>query len=280
MERSPHREVGGARPWLSVVIPAYNEAARVREPLLGVLAHLRARPYTAEVVLVDDGSDDDTLAVVRRTASGSDVPVRTFRYARNAGKGYAIRYGVAHALGERILFTDVDLSTPIEEADRLLAPLDAGADVAIGTRKTPGALIVIHQPWYRERLGKAFTWMVRRWIVDVSDVTCGFKAFRRPAADDIFGRLRLHDWSFDAEALMLARRLGYRIDEVPVRWEDRAGTKVRLMRDVTRSLLGLVRIRLNLARGRYRTLAPPLQASEVWSSSPAARVVAPTGGRS
>jgi dolichyl-phosphate beta-glucosyltransferase len=255
----------GAPPWVTVIMPAYNEAARLREPLAAVQAYLAAQPWPAEVVVVDDGSEDGTFDVARE-ATVAGVPVRVFRYAQNAGKGYAIRYGVAEARGERVLFTDVDLSTPIDEAGALLARLDAGADVAIGSRKTPEARILVRQPWLRERLGKGFTWLVRHAIVDVSDVTCGFKAFRAAAARDVFGRLRVPDWTFDAEILMLARRRGYRIDEVPVRWQDRAGTKVRVVRDVLRSLLGLVRIRANLARGVYDAPAPALPPAVSWDS--------------
>ena len=143
-------------PSLSVVIPAYNEAGRIREPLASVHAYLRAQPYESEVVVVDDGSEDATFDVVRNATRGWDVPVRAFRYRPNVGKGYAIKFGVARARGDRILFTDADLSTPIEQTGAFLARLDAGADVVIGSRKTPWAEIVVHQPWYREQLGKAY----------------------------------------------------------------------------------------------------------------------------
>jgi glycosyltransferase involved in cell wall biosynthesis len=256
-------------PRVTVVIPVYNEADRMRVPLAAVEAYLRAQPYTAEIVVVDDGSDDRTFDVVRE-ASGDGVPVRAFRYTPNLGKGHAIKLGIAHARGELILFTDVDLSTPIEEAGALLARLEAGADVAIGSRKMPGARVLVHQSWLRESLGKGFTWLVRHVIAEVSDVTCGFKAFRHAAARDVFGRVRIYDWSFDAEALMLVRWLGYRLDEVPVSWQDRAGTKVRLVRDVLRSLLGLVRIRMNMLRGVYRLPAPAAAPSAAWESARAA----------
>jgi len=255
-------------PSLSVVIPAYNEARRIGEPLASVHAYLRAQPYESEVIVIDDGSDDGTLDVVRDATSGWDVPVRAFRYAANAGKGYAIKFGVARARGDRILFTDADLSTPIEQTTEFMARLDAGADVVIGSRKTPWADIRVHQPWYRERLGMAYTWLVRRSIADVSDVTCGFKAFRAGAARDLFARIRLHDWSFDAELMLLVRLLGYRLDEVPVRWDDRAGTRVRLLRDVVRSLYGILRIRANAARGLYRTSTAPLPDAGGWEWIP------------
>jgi len=255
-------------PSLSVVIPAYNEAGRIREPLASVHAYLRAQPYESEVVVVDDGSEDATFDVVRNATRGWDVPVRAFRYRPNVGKGYAIKFGVARARGDRILFTDADLSTPIEQTGAFLARLDAGADIVIGSRKTPWAEIVVHQPWYREQLGKAYTRLVRRVIADVSDVTCGFKAFRAAAAKDIFARVRLYDWSFDAEVLLLVRQLAYRLDEVAVRWEDRAGSRVRLVRDVARSLWGIVRIRANALRGVYRTSTLDLPDGDAWEWTP------------
>jgi glycosyltransferase involved in cell wall biosynthesis len=269
----------GARPWLTVVVPAYNEAARIAAPLAAIHAYLRAQPWSSEVVVVDDGSADATFALVREVARDWTLPVRAFRYQPNAGKGYAIKYGIAHARGERILFTDADLSTPIDEATRLLAALDAGADVAIGSRKMAGAHITRHQPWLRERLGKVFTWMVRKLIADVSDVTCGFKAFRGEAARDIFSRVRVFDWSFDAEVLLLVRQLGYRLSEVAVDWADCPGTKVRLGRDVLRSLEGLLRIRGNAARGLYATPTGLAQEAESWESLSATRAPAITPAR-
>jgi dolichyl-phosphate beta-glucosyltransferase len=261
-----------ASPWLSVVIPAFNEAERIVETLGAIQRHLRTQPYTAEIIVVDDGSEDGTFEVVRRTADALELPLRAFRYSPNAGKGYALKHGFAQARGERILFTDADLSTPIEEADRLLDGLERGADVVIGSRKMAGAAVLVHQRWYRERLGKVFTWMVRWLIADVSDATCGFKVFRRAAGQDIFSRLRISDWSFDAELLMLTGRLGYRLAEVPVRWADRPGTKVRLLRDGLSSLYGLGRIWVNAARGVYRTPCVAARASESWEAARAPQV--------
>lgn len=223
--------------------------------------YLSAQPFSAEIVVVDDGSTDDTFTVIRRAVDDLAIPVRLFRYENNRGKGHALKLGFAQARGDRILFTDADLSTPITEADRLLRCLDEGFDVAIGSRKVPGARIDVHQSRVRENMGRVFTWLVRKLIVDVSDATCGFKAFRHEAGKEIFRRLRIDDWSFDAEALLVARHLGYRLQEVPVQWADRAGSKVRLGRDVFRCLYDLVVLRLNLARGAYDS-APPLPTEE------------------
>lgn len=257
-------------PWLSVIVPAYNEAARIVPTLVTIRDYLCAQPYPAELLVVDDGSDDDTFAVVCAAAHAWPLAVRAFRYQPNAGKGYAIKYGVAHARGAHVLFTDADLSTPIEHTGAFLARLAAGADLVIGSRKLAGAHIDVRQPWLRERLGTGFTWLVRLLIADVSDATCGCKAFRAAAARDIFSRTRLADWSFDAELLYLARALGYRLVEEPVRWCDRAGTKVRIARDALRALAGLLRIRATAARGGYAHPVGLSRPAETWTSAAAA----------
>jgi len=236
---------------LSLIVPAYNEAARIARPLGEMGAYLGAQAFSSEIVVVDDGSRDRTAPIVREVAARLPVPVRLIQYDRNRGKGYALKVGFASARGERLLFTDCDLATPLSETGRLLAALDAGYDFAIGSRKMEGAEITVHQPWLRESMGRVFTGIVRILIADVSDVTCGFKAFRGDVGRDIFSRIRVDDWSFDAELLLIAKRLGYRLQEVPVRWEDQAGTKVNLFRDVVNSLVGLGRIRANALLGRY-----------------------------
>lgn len=238
-------------PVVSVIVPAFNEAARIAEPLRRIDAYLAAQAYPSEIVVVDDGSTDDTQAAVVQLIAALQTPVRLYRYAANRGKGHALKVGFAEAAGQLLLFTDADLSTPIEEAGRLLAPLQEGFDIAIGSRRIAGAQVVVHQPWYRQQLGAVFTRLVRLLIAPVSDATCGFKAFTRRAGKDIFGRVRRADWSFDAEVLFLATRLGYRVQQVPVRWADQAGTKVRLGRDALRSLVGLFAIRANAVLGRY-----------------------------
>jgi len=178
--------------------------------------------------------------------------VRVVAYPVNRGKGHAVRRGVLAARGVRILFLDADLATRPEEWPKLERRLDAGADLAIGSRKMAGARLLRRQPWWRERMGKVFTWLVRSVLVDVTDVTCGFKGFTRKAARALFMRARLDDWSYDAEILFVAWRKGMRIDEVPVRWKDNPDSKVRVVRAALNSLKGLARVRLNDALGRYR----------------------------
>lgn len=255
---------------LTVVVPAFEEGGRIREPLQRIAEHLVSRAHAAEIVVVDDGSRDATREAVREVAAALAVPTRLLGYDRNRGKGHALAVGFAAARGRRILFTDADLSTPIDELERLLAPLDAGADVVIGSRKNAAAQVLEHQPWLRETLGRGFTLLVNLTLTRASDVTCGFKLFRSETGRDLFSRIRILEWGFDAEILFLAQRRGARVEEVGVRWEDREGTKVRLLRDVVGSLLGLARIRWNALRGVYAEPAPPRSAVEIYAN-PAAR---------
>jgi dolichyl-phosphate beta-glucosyltransferase len=241
---------------LSVVVPAYLEAKRIPDSLRRIDAYLAARTGAAEIIVVDDGSPDDTASVVREVARELETPVYLLLSERNRGKGHALKLGFAATRGAQILFTDADLSTPIECADDLLASVDKGFDFVLGSRKMEGARLEIHQPWLRETLGKAFTRIARVLIADVTDVTCGFKAFRGDAGRDLFSRVRVDDWSFDAELLLIAVQRGCRFTEVPVAWQDREGTKVRLVRDILSTLAGLATMRIHLALGRYAEPAP------------------------
>lgn len=253
---------------LSVIVPTFNESSRFREPLRIIAKYLCEQDYSSEIVVVDDGSDDDTFELVRELAGSLPVPVSIHRYTPNRGKGHALKVGFEAARGRRLLFTDADLSTPIETTADLLAALDSGAGLAIGSRWLTGANIEKHQPWYREWMGTVFTILVNALITRVSDATCGFKAFEGEVGRDLFARLRIYDWSFDAELLFLASRRGYDVAQVPVRWEDREGTRVSLVRDAVKSLIGLFRIRLNSALGRYERRHPSLAPSEVFRSNP------------
>ena len=251
---------------LSVVIPLFNEARRLAGPLREIGRWLASTGLDAELVLVDDGSRDGTLDLVKQIAPELGLPVHAIRYARNRGKGHALKVGFEAATGERILFTDCDLSTDLACAPQLLAALDE-ADIAIGSRHMAGATISERQPVLRQTMGAVFTLLVRATTADASDVTCGFKAFRGERGRELFGKVRVFDWSFDAEVLFLAQRAGYRVVEVPVEWHDEPGTKVRLARDVLASLLGLARIRWNALRGLYRETLPIAEPLEHWKSS-------------
>lgn len=238
------------RPALSVVIPAYNEARRLPASLRRVLEYLeRGHGQPFEIIVVDDGSDDDTAACVRALGHPAVTLVSN---ERNRGKGYSVRRGMLLASGERLLMTDADLSTPIEELPRLVAALAAGADVAIGSRAANGADIVVHQPWYREVVGRLFNLTVRSLTVrGIRDTQCGFKLFSGRAAHEVFGRLRLDGFSFDVEALFVAQRCGYRLVEIPVRWSNDAASRVTMLKGA-RAFLDLLRIRSNQMLGLYR----------------------------
>jgi dolichyl-phosphate beta-glucosyltransferase len=229
------------------VIPAYNEALRLPATLARVREHLAARGLGHEIVVVDDGSKDETAAVAR---AGGDV-VRVLRHEPNRGKGYAVRRGMLAARGERRLMTDADLSTPIEELARLEAEIDRGFDVAIGSRAVAGARIEVHQPAYREAMGRLFNVFVQALLLPgLADTQCGFKLFTAVAAEAAFGPCRLDGFSFDVEALYVARRRGLRVAEVPVVWRNDAATRVGLGGG-SAAFADLLRIRLLALRGAY-----------------------------
>jgi dolichyl-phosphate beta-glucosyltransferase len=236
-------------PRLSVVIPAYNEERRLPESLGRIRAFLEARAESFEILVADDGSRDATAAVA---AAEGGPALRVLRSDRNRGKGHAVRRGMLAARGERRLMTDADLSTPLEELPALEARLDAGFDVAIGSRAVRGARIEVHQSLFRETAGRAFNVLVRLLLLPgVRDTQCGFKLYTARAAQAAFERVRLDGFSFDVEALYVARRLGLRMTEVPVLWRNDAATRVGGLSGAL-AFLDLLRIRLNGMRGRYR----------------------------
>jgi dolichyl-phosphate beta-glucosyltransferase len=237
---------------LSIVIPAFNEERRLPKTLDSITAYLQAHPCRAEIVVVDDGSSDRTREVAASYQSKSSV-LRLVPNGRNRGKGFSVRNGMLEARGEIALFTDADLSTPIEEADKLLAAIrDQGYDGAIGSRAVDRRLIEVHQSAIREQAGILFNRMVR-WILglEFSDTQCGFKAFRTARARWIFEQQRAERFGFDPEILFLAKRYGLRVAEVPVRWSHDRATKVNVAADGIHMFLELLRIRWDALCGRY-----------------------------
>lgn len=239
-------------PYLSLIIPAFNEETRIGESLDRILAFFQSQPYFYEILIVDDGSRDQTVDVIRERFWGKDG-FTIHRQPRNMGKGGAVKQGMLRARGDYLFFSDADLSVPIHALSTFLAELENHCDIAIGTRQRAGASIEVHQPFYREFMGKIYT-RLANWILNlkVSDFTCGFKGFRREAAKELFSRQQLENWSFDAEILYLARLKGYQVVEVPVQWRNDERTKVKLWRDIAGSFLGLLQIRLHDLRGTYR----------------------------
>ena len=247
----------GAGLALSVVVPAYDEARRLESSLPRLLDYLaRFRPES-EVIVVDDGSRDETARVATQ-AAGAGGRVRVVRHARNRGKGAAVRTGVRLARGRVVVFLDADLSTPPEELPRLVAPLETppeagGADIAIGSRRVEGAAIEVNQPRRRVVIGRLFNRAVARLLVPgIDDTQCGFKGFRRGAATILFERTWVRGFGFDVELLFAARRLGLVVREVPVRWRDDARSTVRPMRDGLRVTAEVGKILVAWAAGRYR----------------------------
>lgn len=238
--------------YLSLIIPAFNEARRIGKGLENILDFLRAQNYLAEVIIVDDGSRDRTGEIVQERY-GTNAGIIVHKQPRNLGKGEAVKHGMLRARGEYLFFSDADLSVPIEMLSSFLSRLQKEADIAIGTRQGAGAFIEVHQPLHRELMGKTYT-RLSNWILglNISDFTCGFKGFRREAAKDLFSRQRLKRWSFDPEILYLARLKGYEILEIPVHWRNDERTKVKLWRDIVNSFLGLIQIRLYDLWGKYQ----------------------------
>ena len=229
-------------PDISIIIPAYNEAGRLPASLDRIEGYLRDLPLSAEVIVVDDGSRDGTGDVVRQRAA-SWPRLKLVSAGRNAGKGAAVRLGMAAARGRYRVFSDADLSVPIDDLDKVLRPLNAGAAVAIASRGLKASQVELHQPWYRETMGKIFNRMVRIFVLGgVHDTQCGFKAFSAEVAERVFPPLQTRGFGFDVEVLYRAQRAGYRIVEVPTRWINSPQSRVHPIRHSVAMFLELLAI--------------------------------------
>lgn len=232
----------GTKICLSVVIPAFNEEGRLPDTLAVIWTYLTATVPDFEILVVDDGSSDNTAGVAE-SFSSRHKEVRVISYQPNMGKGHAVKVGMQAGRGEFLLFSDADLATPVEETGILFDQLNAGFDVAIGSRAVRGSRLLVRQPWYRELAGRSFNLVVQLMALPgIHDTQCGFKLFSSRAAQDIFERCTEDGFGFDIEILYIARRLGYRIAEVPVRWRHIGQSKVRLVRDALRMLVSTARI--------------------------------------
>lgn len=238
----------GAAPELSIVLPAFNEGARIGPTLARIEAWAEAREPRPEIVVVDDGSTDSTAEVVGRHAAAG---VRLVRLGRNRGKGAALRAGALASRGAFVLLSDADLSTPIEEVDRLLPRL-RDADLVLGSRDLPDSRVTRHQPWPRELAGKLFNLAIRALGVrGFRDTQCGFKLLRGAVARRLFAELTVERFAYDVELVWLAQRAGYRVVEVGVEWHNDPATRVRMVRDGVGMFLDVVRFRWR-QRGRGR----------------------------
>src|SRR2546422_346219 len=219
-----------SQPFLSIVIPAYNESERIGATLEGIDKFVQSRPFSVELIAVDDGSTDGTADLLEQ-AAGRNGAIQVLRNESNCGKGYSVRRGVLEAHGQFVLFTDADLSGSIEEADKLLAALvSSGADAAVGSRALERHLIGVPQPWFREFGGRCFNLLVRLLTgLEIRDTQCGLKLFRRASTRRAFDLLRVRGFGFDPELLFLIERQGGKVVEVPVRWNDNPATKVHFL---------------------------------------------------
>ena len=239
----------------SIIIPAYNESQRLPATLDKVLAYLAQQGWNAEVIVVNDGSRDNTADVVRDFARRNSI-VRLVENPGNRGKGYSVRNGMSQAKGDILLFSDADLSSPIYEAGKLLRALAQGADVAIGSRWVDADLQTQRQPFYRQLSGRVFNLLLRVVLgLKQKDTQCGFKAFTRRAARSIFPLQRIERWGFDPEILYIANKFGFKTAEVPVEWANDERSKISPLRDGTRMFMELCSIRWNAIRGLYRVKA-------------------------
>ena len=236
---------------LSIIVPSFNEELRLPATLERIAAYLKTTTRSTEVLVVDDGSTDRT-AEVAASFAGRVANLRVLKNGKNRGKGYSVRHGMMEARGENVLFTDADLSAPIEEADKLLAALPQ-FDVAIGSRAMNRELIEVHESPFREFAGIVFNRIVRivLWLPFV-DTQCGFKAFRRERCRIIFEQQRIERFGFDPELLYLARHHGLKATEIPVRWSHSPATKINMMRDSLQMFVDVFTIRWNAILGRYR----------------------------
>ena len=243
-----------SHPLLSIIIPAHNEENRLPRSLEQVFAFLADQSYQAEVLVIENGSQDRTLEI----AQGFTSRHKTLRVIHEAGrgKGLAVRRGMLEAQGEYRFMCDADLSMPIEEVNKFLPPKLSGFDIAIGSREVSGA-VRYNEPFYRHFGGRFINYLIRVLILpQLQDTQCGFKCFRAEVAEDLFGRQLLNGWSFDVEVLYLAERAGYKIAEIPVNWYYRTESKVRALPDAMRMISDIFQMRTNMRRGLYNLRRP------------------------
>jgi len=243
------------KPEVSIVIPAYNESERIVAPLKTVLEFISTSGQNAEVIVVDDGSSDDTAKIAEQAFSAMpNIQSNVIRYEKNRGKGFAVKTGLMAANADVALFSDADLSTPIDEMSKLVDPIANGeCDVAFGSRALDRTLIGTHQPWRREQGGRVMNFIIRTMSgLPFADTQCGFKAFNLVKFRPLLDVMKIDRFGFDVEFLFVANHHHLRLKEIPVRWNDVEGSKVSVFRDTRRMISELNQIRTNARRGRYK----------------------------
>jgi dolichyl-phosphate beta-glucosyltransferase len=234
--------------YMSIILPAYNEENRLGPTLTRIGEYLDTKNWTAEIIVVDDGSKDRTVDLVKEWMK-KDVRIKLVRNPENKGKGFSVRNGMSRATGRYRLFSDSDLSTPIEELDKLLSYIGGRIDVTIGSRSIVGSDVQVKQVFYRVLMGKIFNLIVRiLFHTKMRDTQCGFKLFTREAAEDVFPKAVVNRFGFDVEVLFLAEKLGYKVQEVPVVWINSEESKVSAVRDSIDMFIDLFRIRMRLRK--------------------------------
>lgn len=246
-----HNQQNNDQIFISIIIPVYNEEKRITSCLDEITSYLKDKEFNHEIIVSDDGSSDETCNIVNKFIE-ADKSIKLLKDGNHRGKGAAVKKGMLKAQGEFALFMDCDLSVHIKELDKFLEEASKGAYIIIGSRRKKGAIIKVHQPFYREFLGYAFTILSNLILVmKVTDFTCGFKLFHRKVYRYLFEKQLLEDWSFDSEILYLACRNGYKVTELPITWQNNTNTKVKLSKDIVSSFRGIFKIRTNEISGKY-----------------------------
>lgn len=252
MVREKTKNLKAVSPFLSVIIPCYNEEKLIGSTLERIAAYLDSKGYPYEVLAVDDGSKDSTTGIID-SFSSKNKKIRLLKNPRNMGKGYSVRRGFLEARGEYVCFTDADLSTPIEEVEKLLKWLKSGFDIAIGSRSIAGSNVEVRQKRWRELMGKTFNFLVQSIIFSgIKDTQCGFKCFSQAAAKDVFKKQLVNGFSFDVEALFIANKLGYKIKEVPIKWVNRFESRVNPIIHPLQMIKDTLKVRLRDIAGGYK----------------------------
>jgi dolichyl-phosphate beta-glucosyltransferase len=258
------------KPDLSIIVPAFNEQERISGSIKKILDYIKKENLNAELIVVDDGSSDDTSETAKKACGAiAEIPTKVVRYEQNRGKGFAVQTGLREALGEIALFSDADLSTPIEELPKLVAPIESGEfDLTFGSRALDRNLIGAHQPWRREQSGKVFNFMVRAMTgLPFADTQCGFKAFRMSKFRLLLDVMRIERFGFDVEFLFVANFSNLRLREISVRWDHCEGSKINVLRDSQKMFREINQIRRNARRGIYGVQTPARVFSKVGVSN-------------
>lgn len=258
------------KPYLSIIVPAFNEEERIGDSIQKILTYVARENLNAELIVVDDGSSDDTSETAKTACAGfPEIQTRVVRYEQNRGKGFAVKTGLRQALGAIALFSDADLSTPIEELPKLVAPIERGEfDLTFGSRALDRTLIGAHQPWRREQSGKVFNFVVRALTkLPFSDTQCGFKAFRMSKFRPLLDAMQIERFGFDVEFLYAANFSNLRLREIPVCWNHCEGSKINVLRDSQKMFREINQIRRNARRGIYGAQTTPRVLSAVGAGS-------------